>query len=150
MRFDKILVTTDFSEGSRAAFDFASYQAKMEGSKITLVHVMEELISPVFFHEFDFTGVDTLAIQKKYELDVKDKLDGYASKYFHKQDVKTELLARVGTNSETICDYAKKNGFSLICLSAYGRGGLHLLGSTAERILRNAPCPVLIIPRKTK
>jgi nucleotide-binding universal stress UspA family protein len=55
---------------------------------------------------------------------------------------------RLGSDAaETIAQYAKKNAVDLIVMASHGRTGLrHLLfGSVAEKLLRAAPCPVLVI-----
>lgn len=51
---------------------------------------------------------------------------------------------------DAICDYAEEKGFDLIALSTHGRSGFRrlVLGSVAEHVLRHAPVPVLVFPRK--
>jgi nucleotide-binding universal stress UspA family protein len=47
-----------------------------------------------------------------------------------------------------IVDYAEKEGVDLIVMSSHGRSGLSrmLIGSVTDKILRGAPCPVLVVP----
>jgi nucleotide-binding universal stress UspA family protein len=60
---------------------------------------------------------------------------------------KTELVLRGGITHEVICEVAKQVGASVIVMATHGRKGLgHLmLGSVTERVLRDAPCPVLVV-----
>ena len=51
---------------------------------------------------------------------------------------------RCGQPWHEIIEYAKKHGIDQICMGASGRGFSLMFGSTADRVLRNAPCPVLI------
>jgi nucleotide-binding universal stress UspA family protein len=52
-----------------------------------------------------------------------------------------------GRASDEICGYAKEHGISIISIGTHGRSGLEhfLFGSTTERVLRKAPCPVLSV-----
>ena len=52
-----------------------------------------------------------------------------------------------GRSSDGINQYAKDHDISMICIATNGRGGVEhlLLGSTMERVVRKAPCPVLVI-----
>lgn len=54
---------------------------------------------------------------------------------------------RFGNPWPTICDYANSREMDLIVLSTHGRTGLGhaIIGSTAERIVQHAPCPVLVV-----
>ena len=61
--------------------------------------------------------------------------------------VSHEVQVTPGTPATDICRLAKDNGASLIVLSSHGRSGVKhfLLGSVAERVVRHAPCPVLVM-----
>ena len=54
---------------------------------------------------------------------------------------------RKGRASDEICNYAKENNISIIAIGTHGRSGLEhfLFGSTTERVLRKATCPVLSV-----
>lgn len=146
MRFKKIVVTTDFSEHSLKAFEWAAYQAKMDGSEIIVVHVLEDLIAPPLFAEFDLSGLNAEAIQEQYKEGVRKRLGDYVAKYFHGQNVRTELITKQGSVSESLANFTKTESVDLICMATAGRGAISLLGTVAERLIRNAPCPVLLIP----
>ena len=61
--------------------------------------------------------------------------------------LKVSQRVEAGAASQRICDLAKENGFDLIALATHGYTGLKhvLLGSTAERVVRHAPCAVLVV-----
>lgn len=149
MFYKHILVTTDFSPAAQRAFDVAAYQAKMEGSKVTLVHVVEELMAPLLFHEFDLGGVDVEAIQKRYAKESEAKLAKIASASFHGQKVEYRSITKTHSVANALCEFAKAQGCDLIVMASQGRSGtLQLLGSVTESVVREAPCPVLVIPPK--
>ncbi len=151
MYYKHILVTTDFSPAAERVFDIAAYQAKMEGSRVSLVHVVEELLAPTLFHEFDLGGVDVEAMQKRYHDDIEKKLSKIAATSFHGQKVETHAIPKTHSVANSICEYAKSNGCDLLIMASQGRSGtLQLLGSVSERVVREAPCAVLVIPPKVK
>ena len=61
--------------------------------------------------------------------------------------VAADTLVRTGAPTEEIVNAAKKLPADIIVISTHGRGGLKhvLLGSVAERVVRHAPCPVLVV-----
>jgi len=60
--------------------------------------------------------------------------------------------AILGTSWTTICGYAERAEIDLIVVATHGRTGLRhvLIGSTAERIVQHAPCPVLVVKSPAK
>jgi nucleotide-binding universal stress UspA family protein len=64
-----------------------------------------------------------------------------------KDGFKVETSVRRGRASDEICNYASENSISIISIGTHGRSGLEhfLFGSTTERVLRKAPCPVLSV-----
>ena len=130
----KILVPVDFSECSEKALQYAIPFAKQFGAEITLVHVIQYSVqAPEMILAADTTqaakeGVDAL-VQK-----VGDA-------------VMCRAVVRVGKPADEIVEAATQGGADLIILSTHGRSGLAhlLLGSTAEQVVRHAPCPVLVV-----
>ena len=139
-----ILVTTDFSETSHKAFDHAREIAEKFGARLVLVHVEEDRLPPLVL---EYTEVDLgqlLARQKEHAL---EKLAELAPELG--PDVMVQVVA--GTPHVEIVNLAEELQADLIVMATHGRGfvGHAILGSTAERVLRHSPCPVLIV-RDTK
>lgn len=149
MHFDKILVTTDLSDDSLRAFDVAAYQAKMEGTRVTLLTVLEEPLTPAALYRYLPTPETVKEIEQDVEQYTREQLSKFAEKHFHGLKIDCQVIRSKQSAAEAICDYAKRNGFNLIVLSSHGRGALGrlIMGSVAERVLRFAPCPVLIVPK---
>ncbi len=148
MHFDNIVVTTDFSGPSIKAFEWAAYQAKMEGTKVTLLTVISDWEVPISFYQY-LPEPDKINQYRTEMISAAEKkLRDLIGKYFHGQKVIPQVISSSKNPAEEICDYAAKSGCNLIVASSQGKGALgHLfLGSTVESILKIATCPVLVVP----
>lgn len=141
--FKKILVPSDFSahsqEALRAAADLAT---RYEGS-VTIVHAYEPVAYPLPEGYVVFTATQLADMQTEFDKQLAvAKRDAIAA---GAQQVDTKQL--MGNPAYEIVEYAKQHGFDIIVMGTHGRRGLKhaLLGSVAERVLRTAPCPVLIV-----
>lgn len=152
MRLEHILVTTDFSEHSIAAFEFAAYQAKLEGSRITLLHVVNDWPVPVPFYEYipDPKMIDDY--RRNMVKEAEKKLQALIAKSFHGQRVEAEVFLTVEPTAKAIAEFAKKEGVNLIVTSSHGAGAVaeFFLGSVVQSLCRLSQCPLLIVPRKVE
>lgn len=141
--FSTILFATDFSENSELAFDYAKTLAKQFSSHIILVHVINE---PVDLRGFYVPHISFDNLEKEIEEGAAKMMD----KFCHtKMGDFSNFATRIctGVPYEEILREATEQNASLIVLGTHGRSGLdHLLfGSTAERVVRQAGCPVLTV-----
>ncbi|QDU48834.1 universal stress protein [Gimesia panareensis] len=133
----KILVPVDFSEASLEAIKKAIEIAE-DPSSVTVVHVMIplDLVSPgvLFGGLTDEKRTDHVNKLVKEEF-AKHQIEG----------VTFETL--IGDPGIKIADYAKEKEIELIVIPSHGYTGLTrlALGSVAERVLRHAPCPTLVL-----
>ena len=137
----KIVVPTDFSEQADEALRRAAVLAGLLGAEVHLVHILE----PAVFFETDLIPISP--IDK-----IADAMRQGAKKRLAKQadaadcDVITHLNEAPGEPSRAICDFAGQLPADLIVIGRHGRQGIvehMLIGSTAERVVRHAPCSVL-------
>jgi len=137
-RLKKILVPMDFSDCSKKALQYALPLAKQFGSEIILVHVMPYAVQPP-----ETILADTHSIDASGKV-LNDLLREISS------TVTARASLRVGSPHAEIVEAAKESEADLIVLSTHGHSGLAhmLLGSTAERVVRHAPCPVLVVREK--
>ena len=142
MKIDKILVPTDFSACSAVAIEYARDLAEMFSAEILVVHVTE---IPFEYTGYGLSADTILAIQEDLKGAIDQKL-GEVGKQFG-DDARTSLYVREGSAFYEIVEMAKEREADLIVLGTHGHTGLkHLwLGSTAERVVRAAPCPVLTV-----
>ena len=142
-RFKQIVTTTDLSPESFAAVAYAAHLARSEGAKLTVVHVPHStsLAYTDFVPPIDMMNIDT-AIEDA----AREELESWVARHL-RGAVHTDIVLRSGITHEAICEVAREVGASVIVMATHGRKGLgHLvLGSVTERVLRDAPCPVLVV-----
>ena len=122
--YRRIVVATDFSAGSRRAFRMAARLAALFGGEVSVVHVPP-------------SRDDDVAVNAALQRFLPAELSCRGP----------ELLVEHGEPWTAILEVAARKGANLVILSAGGRGRLRdaVLGSQAERVVRHAPCPVLVI-----
>jgi universal stress protein A len=134
-------VPIDFSAPSKKALDYAVPFAEQFGAKLTLLHVVEPVATLDFADSFPLMmESDKLMAACKAQLQSLVKQSAIDPKLVEK------TLVRQGRSFHEIADVARTLKTDLIILSTHGYTGLKhaLLGSTAERVVRHAPCPVLV------
>jgi nucleotide-binding universal stress UspA family protein len=139
----KILVATDFSECAATGVDYARRLAREFKSKLLLLHSvhLEYYVALDEYARYDFPMLaqqaEIFAREQMREL-VRDQSD----------DLALKGIVACGHPGQEICAKAQEFRADLIVTATHGRTGLkHLfLGSTAEYVVRHAPCPVLVVP----
>jgi nucleotide-binding universal stress UspA family protein len=138
-----ILVPTDFSDHARQALEYAKELARRLGATLHLIHVVEPIIYPA---EWGYSQIGLTELEQELtrlaEREIAQLVEALRAEGL---TVRGEVLH--GRASEQIVRYAQEHGIGLISIGTHGRSGLeHLLfGSTTERVLRKAPCPVLAV-----
>jgi CBS domain-containing protein len=138
--FGRILCPVDFDDNSLAALEVAAQIARQNDGTVSLFHVVPIMIAPTAMPAY----VD---IYKGQDETAKEKLRQIAAKRL--QGIKYELLTLVGEPAGAILRTAKRWAADVIVMATHGRRGFSrvLLGSIAEMVLREAPCPVLCVRR---
>ena len=144
--FKTILVTTDFSETSCKAIAPALLLARKLGAKIIVAHVSEPFMPFVGEH---YVPVDLEAMNKSIQARAREDLEQFVAKHFG-TDVVVEPATAIGVPHAEIVKLAQDHHADLVVMAMHGRGFVAhaLLGSNTERVLRRAPCPVLVIPER--
>jgi nucleotide-binding universal stress UspA family protein len=145
MRIRRILLPTDFSECGNYALSYTTWLARQFGASILCVHVIEPLVPAV-----GYTGMtEPLPIA-----DITEQLEDSAERELPKlaeceecEGLEVEEMIVHGEAASEIVRVAKDQAVDLIVISSHGRTGLGriLFGSTAEAVVRHAPCPVLVV-----
>ncbi len=134
------LVPVDFSQSSDKAFQHAVKLARENRAHLVALHVVAaELIYPPTGGRFDFYGL--------MERDARRNFAKLLRRKKAKPGECRLLLARGVNYAEVIAEHARKLRAAMIIMGSRGRTGLQrfLIGSVAERTLRYASCPVLIV-----
>jgi nucleotide-binding universal stress UspA family protein len=141
--FDTLVVTTDFSETSRRAFAPALAIARRFSSSVVVVHVVEDRL-PAFVDEFAAIPVEEILESQARR--ASQELERFVEPY-ESSGVRLERVVLRGTPHLEIARLAAERGAGLIAMSTHGRGFIShaLFGSTTERVVRRAPCPVLTV-----
>lgn len=145
LRLKQILVPVDFSSFSGRALRHALALASTFNGEVLLLHVIE--LFPIDYMvgtESDtFTGAEG-------RRRAKDDLERLAQKLLGTAQVRHRCIVRMGRPFSEITKAAAEMDVDLIVMSTHGRTGLEraYLGSTAERVVRHAVCPVLIVRKR--
>ena len=140
LSFSRILVPIDFSPASAEALRRAAQLAASSGATLELLHVIEAVQFIPALNGIpangDLTEMEKAARRKLSEL-ARDTVPESQPVFPH--------LA-IGKPFERIVDFARTHNINLIVMPTQGRSGLAhtLIGSTAERVVQHAPCPVLV------
>lgn len=133
---------TDFSKNADHALQYGVAFAEQFGSTIHLHHVVQIPYMTVAYE----IGPDVAVAREIAEKDATERLAAKA-KELEDRGVKVETHLTVGTPFVDIVALARDKDFDMIVIGTHGWGAIKqiLLGSTAERVVRKAPCPVLTI-----
>lgn len=139
----KILCPTDFSDFSLYAITYAVSFARQYKAKLLLLHVLD-----VFLHDpaYVVPYVADRSIFEDFEKKARARLEELGKKNVP-AGMDTELIVRAGRAFVEIIRAAREKEVDMIVIATHGRTGLShaMFGSTAERVVRKAPCPVLSI-----
>lgn len=137
--FKKILIPTDGSEYTKAAIAQGLELARLMDAQVTALYVVDQTSFVNF--PMDSTVVSIYSVLEK---EGKDAVD-YVLAEGQKKGVKVEAMVEEGSPVKKIVDAARTH--DLVVMGTLGRTGISklLLGSVAERVVRYAPCPVLVV-----
>jgi len=132
----RVLVTTDFSEGTADALKYAFSLAQESQASVTLLHVLHDLAVdiPDHYRILLLEGVGE-RLRKLIPAEVLNWCEARAK-------------VESGIPFQRILETAQTESADLVVMNIHGKGMLDraLIGSTAERVIRSAPCPVLAVP----
>jgi len=143
-KFRKILCPIAFDNSSRAALEIACELAEARGATVHLLHVAR-VPTPDMDVPLPFNADPRWerSARTKLERIARDKLEG---------KVRYQLHVVSGTPDDDVVRMANEIGADLIVMATHGRKGLShfILGSVAERVMRESDCPVLTMRTKAE
>lgn len=164
MSYAHILVPTDFSSLANEALAHALEEARLHGSALTLLHVMQHPDTVSYFptgsteirgplaDEFGGTlphaeAPTTGTVRRDYLDEALNQLRDLIPITFNG---KSEVMVESGHPADVIVRSAKDYNIDLIVMGTHGRSGLQhlLMGSVAEKVVRLAPCSVMVVREK--
>ncbi len=142
VQFKNILFTTDFSSASSAAVPFATELTKRYGAKLFALYVRPPVVNPMT-PPLTWVGLEEAA-QIEDARHEKELANAFAG-------IQPEILIKEGDIWSSLTAALEEKNIDLIVLGTRGRSGISkfVLGSIAEEIFRQAPCPVLTVGSNT-
>ena len=141
MTFRRILVATDFAESAERALACGVQLARRHGAELILLHVYMDL--PAYP---EITAGQVEAIYEEQRRWIEEALERRA-RAARGEGLLVRARLRTGPAASTIAEMATEEGIDLLVVGTHGRSGLDrlIVGSVAERVVRLAPCPVLVV-----
>jgi len=141
MAVQRFLVPVDFSEHANQALDYAISLAGKLDARLTLLHVLQSL--PLGAVDM---GVTIYTYIQDLEAEIMNSMNAYLERVTT-AGLEGEIAVVHGVPFHEIIETAKTQQADLIIMGTHGRTGLQhvLLGSVAEKVVRLAPCPVLVV-----
>ncbi len=139
----RILVPIDFSVHSKNALKYAIPFAGQFHASIDLIYVVEPTVYPA---DFSFGQIGFPNIEEELRTRGADELDSLIRKEIGTR-LRARKVVRTGKPFYEINQYAAEEHIDLIIIATHGHSGVEqlLFGSTAEKVVRKAPCPVLVV-----
>jgi nucleotide-binding universal stress UspA family protein len=140
-----ILVPTDFSEYSDRAIKQAVDIAEQNNAKIYLIHVVDQLQQCAIDYCIPLEVMQK--VQSDSEKEAVKKMQEEAKKILQSSKIEVTADVKSGTPYEAILKEQQDRKADLIVIASHGRTGIlkSLIGSVAERVMREAKCPVLLV-----
>ena len=146
--FTKILLPTDFSQCSAEAAEAARFLAERFGSVVVVLHVLDEpaTLDPMFRGE-----VPLEMLRSRMEEFARENMGAFLARHFSGFG-NFDTMLTTGIPYREIIGKAREVAVDLIVIGTHGRTGVEhvIFGSTAEKVVRMAPCPVLSVRRGGK
>lgn len=146
-----VLIALDGSDFAEKALDVAQ-RVMGPGGKVTLVTAVQTPEPPLYI----YPGADVASViledteQIRTEPDKAQRYLEHVGKNLQLAGIQVDVVVGAGEPAPLIIDRAFKLGVEAIVLTTHGRSGLSrlLFGSVTEEVLRDAPCPVIVVPNR--
>lgn len=143
MKVERILFPTDFSEGSYHALPYAVDLARHYNARLYIIHIIYDIARATESH------IPHISMDELYK-----EMSAWAEKEMERcciEEIRglpnVEKKVLKGVPYDEIIKFATEEKIDMIVMGTYGRSGLErfIFGSTAERVVRRAPCPVMTV-----
>ena len=143
-----ILLSTDFSEGSRPAFEFATGLAVALDARLTIAHVIPR---PDYLAPETLMEAVSVSPPRTIEEITREHAEQSMRTLLAEQQARparVEPKIVTGDPRAAILELARSGDYDLVVIGTHGRSGLTrlLVGSVAEAIVRQSACPVITVP----
>jgi len=148
LNIKKVLVPIDFSDYSKNSLKYAVNFAKHFGAELALIYVVEPIVYPP---DFSMGQIAIPSVDLEMDKRAVEELNNLAKKEIP-SDLKVKTIVKTGKPFIEIIETASEEDADLIIIATHGHSGVEhiLFGSTAEKVVRKAPCPVLTLREPVK
>jgi universal stress protein A len=148
LNISRVLVPIDFSDYSKNALKYAVNFVKHFKAQLLLIYVVEPVIYPP---DFSMGQIAIPSVDMEMDKRAIEELNKLADQEIP-AEIKVETLVKTGKPFIEIIDTASEKEVDLIIIATHGHTGMEhiLFGSTAEKVVRKAPCPVLTLREPIK
>lgn len=148
LKINKILVPIDFSDYSKSALKYSITFAKQFNAELILIYVVEPVIYPP---DFSMGQIAIPSVNTEWDERAREELNKLAKNEIP-ADLKSKTVIKTGKPFVEIIDTASEEDVDIIIIATHGHSGVEhiLFGSTAEKVVRKAPCPVLTLREPIK
>jgi nucleotide-binding universal stress UspA family protein len=148
LEINKVLVPIDFSDYSKGALKYAVNFSNQFNAEMILVYVVEPVIYPP---DFSMGQIALPSVNTEWDIKAKEELDKLAKTEIP-ENVSVTTILKTGKPFVEIIETATSENVDLIIIATHGHSGVEhiLFGSTAEKVVRKAPCPVLTLREPLK
>lgn len=140
IRLTSVLVAFDFGETSQKALAYGMNLTRAFGGRLHVLHVADVIATTASQFYPELPGDPEMRAESLALTQLRAAVP----------EGEAELAVRVsGSPAAAIVEYARSIGASVIVIGTHGRDGFSrlLMGSVAEQVVRQAPCPVLVVRR---
>ena len=144
----KVLVPIDFSDYSKNALKYAVNFSMQFNAEMILIYVIEPVIYPP---DFSMGQIALPSVNTEWDIKAKEELNKLAKSEIP-TSIKVTTVLKTGKPFVEINETAAEEDADLIIIATHGHTGVEhiLFGSTAEKVVRKAPCPVLTLREPIK
>ncbi|HOJ18214.1 MAG TPA: universal stress protein [Ignavibacteriaceae bacterium] len=148
MTIKKILVPIDFSESSIVSLRYALEFIRLFQAKLCIIYVLEPVVYPP---DFSLGQISLPSVDLEMDKRAREELQKIAKNEIP-EGIEYELIIKSGKPFVEIIEAAQNMDIDLIIIATHGHSGVEhiLFGSTAEKVVRKAPCPVLSVRKSIK
>jgi universal stress protein A len=137
----KVLVPIDFSDYSKNSLRYSVNFVKCFNAELILIYVVEPVIYPP---DFSMGQIAVPAVDLELDRRASEELEKLGRTEIPR-DMKVKTIIKTGKPFVEIIETAAEENVDLIIIASHGHSGVEhiLFGSTADKVVRKAPCPVL-------
>lgn len=144
MNMNKILWPTDFSKVSEKALPYIQLLTNQFSAEVHVLYVIEDIAHhESWYGDFDQHRLGELTRRAKHM--AEKRLDQVCEKYLDGCPLYIKHIA-VGDPAKEILKQIENDGYDIVVMASHGEKGHFRFGSVAEKVLKNSPTPVTIIP----